>query len=94
MGVRYWVYPGAGRMKSSCERLWQGAATTLLLLFTLYPVFLHADEIRPAMLQIEEREAGWVDVTWKIPVRGDRGELHHDRNAHWTHGRGIIGADS
>ena len=25
------------------------------------------------MLQIEERAGGWIDVTWKIPVRGDRG---------------------
>jgi hypothetical protein len=32
-----------------------------------------ADEIRPALLQIDEREGGWIDVTWKIPVRQDRG---------------------
>jgi len=54
-----------------CDR-WRGVVTGLLLLLILYPPFLLADEIRPAMLQIEEREGGWVDVTWKIPVRGDR----------------------
>jgi hypothetical protein len=32
-----------------------------------------ADEISPALLDIEEREGGWVDVTWKIPVKQDRG---------------------
>ncbi len=32
-----------------------------------------ADEISPALLEISERDGGWVDVTWKIPVRQDRG---------------------
>jgi hypothetical protein len=31
-----------------------------------------ADEFRPALLEITEREDGWVDVTWKVPVRADR----------------------
>ncbi len=59
-------------MKLSCEHLWCSPAIALLALLILYPAFLCADEIRPAMLQISEREGGWVDVTWKIPVRGDR----------------------
>jgi len=54
-----------------CSR-WRGVATGLLLLLVLHPAFIQADEIRPAMLQIEEREGGWIDVTWKIPVRGER----------------------
>ena len=29
-----------------------------------------AHEIRPALLQIEEREAGLFDVVWKVPVKG------------------------
>jgi hypothetical protein len=29
-----------------------------------------AHEIRPALLQIEEREPGLFDVVWKVPVRG------------------------
>lgn len=59
-------------MKILRGNLWRAVATALLGLLVLYPAFLHADEIRPAMLQIEEREGGWIDVTWKIPVRGDR----------------------
>lgn len=30
-----------------------------------------AHEIRPALLQIEEREPGLFDVVWKVPVRGN-----------------------
>ena len=30
----------------------------------------HAHEIRPALLQIEEREIGLFDVLWKVPVKG------------------------
>lgn len=33
-----------------------------------------ADEIRPALLEISEREGGWVDVTWKVPMRGNQVE--------------------
>ena len=28
---------------------------------------LVADEFRPALLEVAEREGGWVDVTWKVP---------------------------
>ncbi len=31
-----------------------------------------AHEIRPALLDIKERDSGWFDVTWKIPTRGNR----------------------
>jgi hypothetical protein len=31
-----------------------------------------AHEIRPALLDISERDNGWFDVTWKVPTRGDR----------------------
>jgi hypothetical protein len=34
-----------------------------------------ADEISPALLEITEREGGWVDVTWKIPVKQANQEL-------------------
>lgn len=30
-----------------------------------------ADEIRPALLEITERDDGWVDVVWKKPALGD-----------------------
>jgi len=44
----------------------------LLLALVSFPGVTTADEIRPALLQLEEREGGWVDVTWKVPMRGDR----------------------
>ena len=43
----------------------------LLLLLCLAPA-VAADEIRPALLEVVERPGGWVDVTWKVPMRGDR----------------------
>ncbi|TDJ23323.1 MAG: HupE/UreJ family protein [Gammaproteobacteria bacterium] len=33
-----------------------------------------ADEIRPALLEINERDGGWVEVTWKVPMRGNQVE--------------------
>ena len=44
----------------------------LLLLFLVFPFAAAADEFRPALLEINEREGGWVDVTWKVPTMGDR----------------------
>ncbi len=31
-----------------------------------------AHEIRPGLLDIKERDSGWFDVTWKVPVRGEK----------------------
>jgi hypothetical protein len=45
----------------------------LLALSITAPSVSRADEISPALLEITEREGGWVDVTWKIPVKQDRG---------------------
>jgi len=36
------------------------------------PSEARAHEIRPALLDLTESEDGWVDVTWKVPTRGDR----------------------
>ena len=33
---------------------------------------VHADEIRPALLDIKEQSTGLFAVTWKVPTRGDR----------------------
>ncbi len=33
---------------------------------------MHAHEIRPALLNITEREPGLFDVQWKVPALGDR----------------------
>ncbi len=60
-------------MKFKSETVWRSGIGGLLVFLVLYPAFLYADEIRPALLQIDEREGGWIDVTWKIPVRQDRG---------------------
>ena len=45
----------------------------MMLALTLLPAVSLADEFSPALLDIVERDGGWVDVTWKIPVRQDRG---------------------
>jgi len=44
----------------------------LLMVLAAFPAAVSADEIRPALLELAEREGGWVDVTWKVPMRGDR----------------------
>ena len=44
----------------------------LLLLFLAFPFAAMADEFRPALLEINEREGGWVDITWKVPTMGDQ----------------------
>jgi hypothetical protein len=46
-------------------------ACVLLFLLT-NPIASLADEFRPALLEVTERESGWVDVTWKVPMRGNQ----------------------
>jgi len=43
-----------------------------LLVLLATPCAVLADEFRPALLELDERDGGWVDVTWKIPMRGDK----------------------
>ena len=50
---------------------WYSAALVLLLL-ALPVLQANAHEIRPGLLDIRERDSGWFDVTWKVPMRGDR----------------------
>jgi hypothetical protein len=50
----------------------QGFAAAVLLVLLSAPCALLADEFRPALLEITEREGGWVDVTWKVPTMGDQ----------------------
>lgn len=45
---------------------------TLALLAVLLPGASGAHEIRPALLEITERDGGWIDVVWKVPTRGGR----------------------
>jgi len=42
-----------------------------LVALLMCPFIVSADEFRPALLEITEREGGWVDVTWKVPMRGE-----------------------
>jgi len=43
-----------------------------LLVLLAVPTVVFADEFRPALLEVTEREGGWVDVMWKVPSVGDR----------------------
>ncbi|MDX2477459.1 MAG: DUF4271 domain-containing protein, partial [Gammaproteobacteria bacterium] len=50
----------------------------LLLAFCLLPALLafsftlHADEFRPALLEVTEQDGGWVEVKWKVPMLGEQ----------------------
>ena len=59
-------------MKSRCNILRRGVFATLLMVFCSLPAALSADEFRPALLEVTERDGGWVDVTWKVPTLGDQ----------------------
>jgi hypothetical protein len=50
----------------------QRFAGAVLLVLISAPLTLLADEFRPALLEITEREGGWVDVTWKVPTMGEQ----------------------
>ena len=47
-------------------------ALTALFCLAAAAVSVHADEMRPGLLQITETEPGWFDVTWKVPLIADR----------------------
>jgi len=53
------------------RRLQQAVVLLALVCAAGLPQQAGADEIRPALLELVEREGDWVDVTWKVPVRGD-----------------------
>jgi len=59
-------------MRNNLSLLRLCLATGLWLLVLAVPVNLQADEFRPALLNITEREGGWVDVTWKVPTMGEQ----------------------
>ena len=50
----------------------QKLTVALLLLLPLFPATLFADEFSPALLEITERDGGWIDVIWKVPRIEDR----------------------
>ena len=58
--------------------IFAGLKLRLKMAFCLLPVLLAfsfarpADEFRPALLEVTERDGGWVEVKWKVPTLGDR----------------------
>lgn len=48
-----------------------GLALVLAACVLIHTGQLQGHEIRPALLHITEREPGWFDVMWKVPIRGD-----------------------
>jgi hypothetical protein len=51
---------------------WQKLVILVFIGVMLQSVSVLADEFSPALLEITEREGGWADVTWKVPLRGNR----------------------
>jgi hypothetical protein len=56
--------------KFECLRQRFVAGVLLVLLTT--PLVVLADEFRPALLEINEHDGGWIDIVWKVPMRGDQ----------------------
>jgi len=55
-----------------CSRFLQVLAYTVALILALLSTApVHAHEIRPALLDINEREPGLFDVQWKVPALGE-----------------------
>ena len=54
------------------ECLRQRFSAGVLLVLLAIPCAVLADEFRPALLELNERDGGWVDLTWKVPMRGDQ----------------------
>jgi hypothetical protein len=61
-----------GFIKHGGLKYWRKLVACALLVLLTSPIDLLADEFRPALLEVTEREGGWVDVTWKVPMLGDR----------------------
>jgi hypothetical protein len=49
-----------------------GFAVVVLLALLNFSFAVLADEFRPALLEINERDGGWVDITWKLPMNGNK----------------------
>jgi hypothetical protein len=59
-------------MNSHFERQRPSLAIGVFLLLLTSAFELLADEFRPALLELNESDGGWVDLTWKVPMRGDQ----------------------
>jgi len=60
-------------MKPNGHKRWRCLALVLFLMLSVLPTVSFADVFAPALLQVNENKGGWVDITWKIPVRQNRG---------------------
>jgi hypothetical protein len=61
-----------GSVKPGGIKNWCKQFACALLILLACPITLFADEFRPVLLEVTEREGGWVDVTWKVPMLGTR----------------------
>ena len=59
-------------MKNINSFRWYKQVFVFLILLIPVQNTAFSDEFSPALLQIEERGNGWLDVTWKVPVRKNR----------------------
>jgi hypothetical protein len=59
-------------VKAGFNSVKHGFFALFVVLLGCLPLSLPADEFRPALLEITERDGGWVDVTWKVPMMGDQ----------------------
>lgn len=59
-------------MNSRYEKGSRYRALITFLLLSFLPGILLADDFSPALLQITERQGGWVDVLWKKPIKRNR----------------------
>jgi hypothetical protein len=54
------------------SKLRPGFMACLLPVLLVFSATSPADEFRPALLEVSERDGGWVEVTWKVPMLGDK----------------------
>ena len=59
-------------LTSLCSLMTSSAIAAIVLVGLCVSNSAHADEIRPALLDIKEQNTGLFAVTWKVPKRGDR----------------------
>jgi hydrogenase/urease accessory protein HupE len=52
---------------------WYKQVIAFLIMLIAVQNVAFSDEFSPALLQINERDNRWLDVTWKVPVRQNRG---------------------
>jgi hypothetical protein len=59
-------------MKNFCSKFHNWILLGILPLLLCFSGLLHADEFRPALLELDELEGGWVELSWKVPTLADQ----------------------